>query len=66
MSTGRLRLDGESFESIESVIGKTAYLEELQKALKDKTYRAMPVKRVETPKPNGETVRWAFPALKIE
>ena len=57
-------LDGESFESIESVIGKTAYLEELQKALKDKTYRAMPVKRVEIPKPNGETRPLGIPCVK--
>ena len=57
-------LDGESFESIESVIGKTAYLEELQKALKDKTYRAMPVKRVEIPKPNGGTRPLGIPCVK--
>ena len=52
------------FESIDSGIGKTAYLEGLQKALKDKTYRALPGKRVEIPKPNGETRPLGMPCVK--
>ncbi|GBE07652.1 group II intron-encoded protein LtrA [bacterium BMS3Abin11] len=48
-------LDGETFESIELGIGRRAYLQEIQETLESKIYRAMPVKRVEIPKPNGET-----------
>ena len=57
-------IDGETFESIETGMGKTAYLKEIQKTLKDKTYRAMPVKRVEIPKPNGETRPLGIPCIK--
>ncbi len=59
-------IDGETFASIETGIGKTAYLQEIQKTLKDKTYQAMPVKRVEIPKPNGETRPLGIPASKTE
>ena len=57
-------IDGETFESIEAGIGRTAYIEEIQKTLKAKTYRTMPVKRVETPKPNGETRPLGIPCIK--
>ena len=57
-------LDGETFASIEAGIGKTAYLKEIQKTLKDKTYRATPIKRVEIPKPNGETRPLGIPCIK--
>ena len=56
--------DGETFASIETGNGKTAYLKEIQKTLKDKTYRAMPIKRVEIPKPNGETRPLGIPCIK--
>ena len=50
-------IDGETFESIEIGIGRTVYIQEIQKTVKAKTYRAMPVKRVDIPKSNGETRR---------
>ena len=57
-------IDEETFESIETGIGRSAYLQEIQKTLKAKTYRAMPVKRVEIPKPNGETRPLGIPCIK--
>lgn len=57
-------IDGESFESIESGVGMTAYLQEIRKILEDRTYRAMPVKRVEIPKLNGETRPLGIPCIK--
>lgn len=57
-------IDRETFETIELGIGRIAYLQELQKTLKAKTYRAMPVKRVEIPKPNGETRPLGIPCIK--
>jgi group II intron reverse transcriptase/maturase len=57
-------IDGETFEKIENGKGRTAYLQELQGTLKAKTYRAMPVKRVEIPKPNGETRPLGIPCIK--
>ena len=48
-------IDRETFDSIETGIGRFAYLQELQEILKAKTYQAQPVKRVEIPKSNGET-----------
>ncbi len=57
-------LDGESFESIEWRTGRGAYLQALQETLVSKTYRAMPVKRVEIPKSNGETRPLGIPSIK--
>lgn len=57
-------IDGETFESIELGMGRCTYLQEIQKALESKTYRAMPVKRVEIPKPNGETRPLGIPCIK--
>jgi RNA-directed DNA polymerase len=56
-------LDGETFESIESGIGRAAYLQEIEQTLKAGSYRAMPVKRVEIPKPNGETRPLGIPCI---
>lgn len=56
--------DGETFASIDEGKGRTAYLQEIQEALVAKTYRAMPVKRVEIPKPNGETRPLGIPCIK--
>jgi len=61
---GNPGIDGETFDSIETGIGRTAYLQEIQKTLKDKTYRAMPVKRVDIPKLNGETRPLGIPCIK--
>ncbi len=57
-------LDGETFESIEAGKGQQAYLEEIQETLASKTYRPQPVKRVEIPKPNGDTRPLGIPCLK--
>lgn len=57
-------LDGETFVAIETGMGRMAYLQEIQETLKAKTYRAMPVKRVEIPKPNGETRALGIPCIK--
>ena len=61
---GSAGLDRETFESIELGKGKLAYLKEVQESLKTKTYRAMPVKRVEIPKANGETRPLGIPCIK--
>ena len=57
-------IDGETFAAIEAGIGKLAYCQEIQESLKANTYRAMPVKRVEIPKPNGETRPLGIPCIK--
>ena len=57
-------IDGETFESIETGIGRDAYIQEIQKTLQAKTYRALPVKRVDIPKPNGETRPLGIPCIK--
>ncbi len=57
-------IDGETFATIEAGIGRMAYLQEIQETLKAKTYRARPVKRVEIPKPNGETRPLGIPCIK--
>lgn len=57
-------IDGETFEAIEAGMGRTAYLEEITKTLRAKTYRAMPVKRVEIPKPNGDTRPLGIPCIR--
>ena len=61
---GNPGIDRETFESIEAGVGRFAYLQELQKTLKAKTYQAKPVKRVEIPKPNGETRPLGIPCIK--
>jgi len=57
-------IDGETFATIETGMGRAAYLQDIQETLKAKTYRAMPVKRVEIPKPNGETRPLGIPCIK--
>jgi group II intron reverse transcriptase/maturase len=57
-------LDGETFATIERETGKLAYLQEINKALETKTYRAMPIKRVDIPKPGGATRPLGIPCIK--
>jgi len=57
-------IDRETFETIESGIGRAVYLKEITQALKARSYRAMPVKRVDIPKPNGETRPLGIPSIK--
>ncbi|GAH16408.1 unnamed protein product [marine sediment metagenome] len=61
---GKSGIDGVTFESIDSGMGRTAYIEEIRETLKAKTYRAMPVKRVEIPKRNGGTRLLGIPCIK--
>ena len=46
-------VDGMSFEAIENGIRVETFLRELAQDLKDKTYRAQPVRRVMIPKADG-------------
>jgi len=61
---GKPGIDGETFESIDGDMGRTAYIEEIRETLKAKTYRAMPVKRVEIPKRSGGTRLLGIPCIK--
>ena len=53
---GSAGIDGVTFEAIEIGEGVTAFLAELQEALKSKTYAANPVKRVMIPKETAQNV----------
>jgi group II intron reverse transcriptase/maturase len=57
-------LDGETFDDIESGISRGVYIKEIQESLKARTYRAMPVKRVEIPKANGATRPLGIPCIR--
>ncbi len=54
---GSAGIDGVTFEAIEEREGVSAFLAELQEALRSKTYQASPVKRVMIPKTDGTPVR---------
>ena len=51
-------VDGIDFEAIERGEGVETFLRNLARDLKEKTYRAQPVRRVLIPKPDGSRVRW--------
>lgn len=57
-------LNGVTFELIERQSGKQAYLLALQTRLKENTYQAGPIKRVDIPKGNGETRPLGIPEIE--
>jgi RNA-directed DNA polymerase len=61
---GSAGIDGVTFEAIEQKEGATAFLAELAEALKDKTYKPDPVKRVMIPKADGSQRPLGIPTIR--
>jgi RNA-directed DNA polymerase len=61
---GSAGIDGVTFEAIENGEGVTAFLAELQEALKSKTYAPSPVKRVMIPKGDGSERPLGIPTIR--
>lgn len=57
-------IDGESFQSIEAGEGELKFLSKLQQALKEKSYRAQPVRRVYIPKADGKKRPLGIPVIR--
>ena len=57
-------IDGVSFEAIESGIGVETLLRDLAQDLKEKTYRAQPVRRVMIPKADGSQRPLGIPTIR--
>jgi group II intron reverse transcriptase/maturase len=61
---GSAGIDGITFEAIETKEGIATFLAELEEALKSKTYRPDPVKRVMIPKANGDKRPLGIPTIR--
>ncbi|MCK4623592.1 MAG: group II intron reverse transcriptase/maturase [Desulfuromonadales bacterium] len=61
---GNAGIDGITFKAIEAKEGVTAYLAELEEALKSKTYKPNPVKRVMIPKADGSQRLLGIPTIR--
>lgn len=60
---GASGIDGQTFQAIEAQQGKAAFIADLRGQLKDKTYRANAVRRVELPKPDGSLRPLGIPTV---
>jgi len=61
---GSAGIDGLTFEAIETREGVTAFLAELEEALRNKTYKPDPVKRVMIPKSDGSQRPLGIPTIR--
>src|SRR5665647_736932 len=61
---GSAGIDGVTFTAIKEGEGATAFLAELEEALRSKTYQAEPVKRVMIPKADGSQRPLGIPTIR--
>jgi len=61
---GSAGIDGVTFEAIEANEGAPAYIGELEEALRNKTYKPDPVKRVMIPKSDGSKRPLGIPTIR--